>query len=275
MRNTTNRKCPACSVMLQQVSGSTAVCPKCFRQFSYQNTAFRSQTPTAADEKDMEKSGTAIILLIVGIVLTFSVGLLPLAVFLTVMLIKTCKKVSENPAAQPQPVRYVPCGKQLQTRGDYIRSFSAMQLYDMPLGPYGERALHQIEQLEQKQQALTAMLGKEHPFIKNGNEAETYILKNCKQILYRLKFCDQTDPDLCRAHADFLEGRLADNEKILRDFENLIIEVSQLDLDTPETKPCLDVLAATLHDVRTQDGALPDAVMYHDNEQIMLHRMTG
>ncbi len=275
MLNATSRKCPACSVMLQQVSGSTAVCPKCFRQFSYQNTAFRSATPTAADEKAMEQSGTAIVLLIAGIVVTFAVGLIPIAIFLTVTLVRICKKVAENPAAQPKQMSYVPCGKQLQTRTDYLRSFGAMQLYDMPLGPYGERAMHQIEQLEQKQQALTAMLGKEHPFIKNGNEAEAYILKNCKQILYRLKYCDQTDPNLCRVHADFLEGRLADNEKILRDFENLVIEVSQLDLDTPETKPCLDVLAATLHDVRTQEGALPDDVMYEYDSNMMQRRMSG
>ena len=54
-----------------------------------------------------------------------------------------------------------------------------------------------------------------------------------------------------------------------------MIEVSQLDLDTPETKPCLDVLAATLHDVRTQEGALPDDVMYEYDSNMMQRRMSG
>lgn len=256
MLNNTTRRCPACGVALRQESGSAMVCPKCFREFSAKNQAFSSRpNASPADGGGRE---LLIVLLITAIVFTFAVGMIPIGILLTGSLVSCFRKSANSPAAESAPVRYVPCGKMLQTRADYIRSFRSMALYDMPLGIYGERAVHQVTRLEQKQQALQTMLGKNHPFIRNGDEAETYILKNIKQILYRLKFCDQSDPDLCRMHAEYLEGRLAENEKILRDYENLVIEVTQLDLDTPETKPCLDVLAETLHNVRTQDGALPD-----------------
>ena len=146
-----------------------------------------------------------------------------------------------------------------------------MNFATMPLGVYGERALHQLERLEQKQEALAAMLGKNHPFIRNGDDAEIFILKNCRQVLYRLKYCDQSDPNFCRIHAEYLEERLAENEKVLGDFEKLVIEVTQLDLDTPQTAPCLDVLAETLHGVRTQDGALPDDFDNLFSRQMMMH----
>ena len=255
MLNNTTRRCPACGVLLRQENGNAAVCPKCFREFRYQNDSFSSRT--ASDDTDAWRE-VVIILLVLGIVFTFATGLIPLAIILTSVLAHNFKKSAKEPNMKIETKRNVPYGTVLQTRADYLRNFRAMTLYEMPLGIYGERALHQIERLEQKQQALRTMLGKDHPFIRNGDEAERYILKNCKQILYRLKFCDQSNPDLCRMHAEYLEGRLADNEKILRDYENLVIEVTQLDLDMPETKPCLDVLADTLYRVRTQDGALSE-----------------
>ena len=271
MLNNTTRKCPACSVMLQPVTGSSAVCPKCFRQFSYQNTAFRSNTQSSTDPFADNKREVKAVLLFIGMISTLAVGMIPITVFLTVLFVRLCSEASAQNSKAPEG-KIIPTCMYLNKRSDYIRVFRTARFDEMPLGIYGERALHQIERLEQKQQALVAMLGKEHPFIHNGDEAEVYILKNCKQVLYRLKYCDQSDPDLCRVHADFLEGRLADNEKILHDFENL---VTQLDLDTPETKPCLDVLAATLHDVRTQDGALPDEIRYDYSSAMMQQRMSG
>lgn len=275
MLNNTTRRCPACGVVLQQKSGNSGICPRCFREFCYTRESFHSRTVSNNKTSDMDRD-TKIGLLFVGIFVSFAVGLIPVGIFLAIMLAKLC---NEDPKAKTntgnKPGRIIPTGEFLKTRSDYIRVFRSTNFNEMPLGIYGVRALHQIERLEQKQTALVSMLGKNHPFLRNGDEAELYILKNCKQVYYRLKFCDQSDPEFCRLHAEYLEKVLADNEKILHDYEKLVIEVTQLDLDMPETAPCLDVLADTLHNVRTQDGTLPDDFDFEFesgfNRQMMMH----
>lgn len=259
MLNNTTRRCPACGVILRQQNANTCICPRCYREFCYTHEAFRGRVPAASANDGTRE--VKIFLVIIAMVLTLLTGLLPITIMLTCELVSLCKQADKAEAAKA-PAKVLPTGTYLQKRSDYIRVFRTLDFGAMPLGIYGERALHQIERLEQKQEALAAMLGKTHPFIRNGDEAEVFILKNCKQVLYRLKYCDQSDPNFCRVHADYLEERLAENEKILCDFEKLVIEVTQLDLDTPETAPCLDVLAETLHNVRTQDGALPDAFSF-------------
>ena len=48
---------------------------------------------------------------------------------------------------------------------------------------------------------------------------------------------------------------------MLRDFEKLIIEVTQMNQDMPVQEPCLDVLADTLRKVRTQETVMPQQRM--------------
>ena len=274
MLNNTTRRCPACGVLLRQNTNNSAVCPKCFREFCYSSEAFSSKATGSTDPFEGNKREIKIVLLLVGMICSLAVGLIPLAIFLIVMFVRTCAETEQNSEKKPEP-RLLATGVYLKTRSDYIRVFRTVHFDEMPLGIYGARALHQLERLEQKQQALAEMLGKTHPFIRNGDEAEIYILRNCKQILYRLKYCDQNDPALCRVHADFLEERLADNEKVLRDFESLVIEVTQLNLDMPAAAPCLDVLADTLRNVRTQDGALPDDFEFSFDSTVSRQMMHG
>ena len=139
----------------------------------------------------------------------------------------------------------------MATHYDYYAQLQMLNLESMPLGRFGIEAAEQIRRLDSKMDALRALLPAEHPFFRNAADAEKYILENCKQILYRLKYCDQKDRALCRVHAKYLEARLAENEKVLRDFENLIIEVTQMNDDLPQQQPCLDVIADTLHQIRT------------------------
>ena len=268
MLNNTTRRCPACGVMLRQQGGNTGVCPQCYRSFCYTSEAFsgRAQAASAGDGTREVK----IVLLIIGIMMSLVTGLLPITVMLVCALVGNCKNADKTAAVSNPQGRVVPTGTYLKKRSDYIRVFRTIDFASMPLGIYGERALHQVERLDRKQEALAAMLGKDHPFIRSGDEAEMFILKNCKQVLYRLKYCDQGDPAFCRVHAEYLEERLAENEKILGDFEKLVIEVTQLDLDMPQTAPCLDVLADTLHNVRTQDGALPDQFDPMFSRQMMM-----
>lgn len=257
MRNQTNRTCPVCGLTLHRISDDTAVCSHCFRDFQIlEGVPFRSeQGTTNSDKADTLKKMKPFI--IPGIAISFATGLFPLGVMLIVMLSTLNKQEKADPAEEKPTHTNLSNSKVPKTRADYLCAFHALPRITMPLGIYADRAIRQINRLEQKQQALSTMLGKDHPFIRNGNEAEAYILKNCRQMLYRLEFCDQSSPEFCRIHAEFLEEKLAENETVLYDFEKLVIEVTQLDLDSQETPPCLDVLAETLHNVRTLDGTLP------------------
>lgn len=253
MQNYVNNQCPACRLSLRLSSGNTAVCPQCFRTFQLQNETLKSPSAESQSQQSADLKPTGVFALyIVGIILSIVFGAFPLTIFLSIKLMKHCRQTDLQQPAQKQNTGGTP----LKTCADHLCALRSLPLYDMPLGSYGNRAVRQIERLEQKQKALVTMLGSDHPFIRNGNEAENYILKNCRQILYRLEFCEQSDPEFYGRHAEFLEERLDENEKVLHDFENLVIEVTQLDLDSPESAPCLDVLADTLHDLRTQDDLL-------------------
>ena len=198
MLNTTTRRCPACGVMLRQQNGNTGVCPQCYRKFCYKSEAFSGRTP-AASACDGSRE-IKIFFLVIAIFLSFLTGLLPITIMLVCGLVRLCKEADNGAAVSNPQGRVVPTGTYLQKRSDYIRVFRTMNFVTMPLGVYGERALHQLERLEQKQEAVT-----------------------------------------------------------------------QLDLDTPQTAPCLDVLAETLHGVRTQGGALPDDFDNLFSRQMMMH----
>lgn len=271
--STQNVRCPVCSTPLRSGAANTMLCPNCFRQYRMHDDAFgRSMVRLPADrqthENAEEKYAPAIALFIFGIIFTAAIGAIPLTILFCVLLGGTVKKQKKDgelaslflPSAAQEKIPAA-AGKKLVSRADYIRMLRALELYDMPLGSYGERAISQINRLIVKQEALITLLGSDHPFIQNANDAEAYILSNCKQIIYRLKFCDQNDPCLCRMHAEFLEKRLADNDRVLNDFENLVMEVTEFNSTTPVRQPCLDVLADTLRGIRC--GDLPQEELQH------------
>ena len=264
-------KCPACGIALRRGTGNLAVCPKCLR--SFRNTTNPSAVPIApyaqsspADSAlrlngDVRKRKLAAVLLSLAFCgLIGGLYATPLVIFFAVFLIRcVIDAAADDKAETPDPQFEAVRLANLKTPAEYRAAFYNMPLDTMPLGKYGAAAAEQTVQLENKMQALREMLGKGHPFEKNADEASRYVLANCKQVLYRLRYCDQKDPALCRAHGEYLQERLQENTKVLRDFERLIIEVTQMNDDMPAQEPCLDVLADTLQTVRTRDGALPDA----------------
>ena len=256
-------KCPACGVALRGGSGNVSVCPRCLRGFRSTEPAIFSaagqpQTTCTDTQKQLNGSEKKIAALLVAIMfagMTGGASALPVILILSVLIlvfsVKSLMQETEQSAQIPAAT-----GEKLKTPSDYVRQFHTLPLETMPLGAYGEEAVRQIGMLETKLQAIQDMLGKEHPFEKNAEEASRFVLANCKQILYRLRYCDQSDPALCRVHAEYMQGRLHENARVLRDFEQLIIEVTQMNDDLPVQEPCLDVLADTLRNVRTQGGTL-------------------
>jgi hypothetical protein len=66
MLNNTTRRCPACGVILQQKSGNSGICPRCFREFCYTRESFHSRTVSNSQTSDMDRD-TKIGLIFVGI----------------------------------------------------------------------------------------------------------------------------------------------------------------------------------------------------------------
>lgn len=147
--------------------------------------------------------------------------------------------------------------KKLKDANDYIKAFNAWLHEDTPFADYIKMAVKQLESLKRKQRALRAVLddSKDSPFLTTANDVDTYILANCKRILNRVMIYDQGEPHKYNMHVSYLQEILGENAHVLSDFENLILEVSQIGDDANAATPCLNELTHALRSVRSgNDG---------------------
>lgn len=266
-------ECPFCKAKLHDNRYGFMICPQCRRSFRNQRLVphvltVRTDPPEPKDRQEIKKIlvhafiSTAIFLLLFLITVCGSdgdllgLGLLMFAVWLG-RIIWLCSRLSKLKHAG-----YIPpeSGEKLRSSSDYLTQLRMMQLDTMPLGSYGRRAMEQIELLERQMQAIGELTGTENPFAEQTDKAAQFIYANCKQIIYRLKYGDQGDPAFRGIHEAYLGSCLRENDKVLHDFGQLILEVTQMERDLTSEAPCLDILADTLRDVRTYDGALPDPI---------------
>ena len=142
--------------------------------------------------------------------------------------------------------------KKLKDADDYIKAFNAWLNEDTPFADYIKMAVKQLESLKRKQKALRAVLddSKDSPFLTTANEVDSYILANCKRILNRVMIYDQGEPHKYNMHVAYLQEILGENAHVLSDFENLILEVSQIGDDATAATPCLNELTNALRSVR-------------------------
>ena len=261
-----NYTCTFCGSPIRMSNGRMGgQCVRCGKYFSsdeiYRIALFREPKQRAVTVPKKLTPEKAAVLIPAFIFCMFAIPFSPLpmiALVLPVIVILSAKRLIEaDQDEDAESSKPVAAGEKLKNVDDFIRAFRTMPLDYMPLREEAGRALAQLDALKRKQIALAAMLSPDHAFIKSGNEAAAYIMNNLKQVLYRLRFCDQSDPELRRMHTKFLRERLDENDRILRDFENLIIEVTQLADDTPVTAPSLDVLAKTLHSINTGEEIPP------------------
>ena len=142
--------------------------------------------------------------------------------------------------------------KKLKDADDYIKAFNAWLNEDTPFADYIKMAVKQLESLKRKQKALRAVLddSKDSPFLTTANDVDSYILANCKRILNRVMIYDQGEPHKYNMHVAYLQEILGENAHVLSDFENLILEVSQIGDDATAATPCLNELTNALRSVR-------------------------
>ena len=147
--------------------------------------------------------------------------------------------------------------KKLKDADDYIRAFQAWLNEDTPFPEYIKLAINQLESLKRKQKALRAVLddSKDSPFLSTANEVDQYILANSKRILNRVMIYDQGDSHKYNMHVAYLQQVLGENAHVLSDFENLILEVSQIGDDATAATPCLNELTNALRNMRNGTDA--------------------
>lgn len=142
--------------------------------------------------------------------------------------------------------------KKLKTVDDFLRAFKAWLDEDTPFAEHIKIAIRQLESLKRKQKALRAVLddSEDSPFLSVAADVDTYILGNCKRILNRVMIYDSAEPHKYNMHVAYLQDVLGENAHVLSDFENLILEVSQIGDDRTADTPCLDELTDALRSVR-------------------------
>lgn len=143
--------------------------------------------------------------------------------------------------------------KRLKDTKDYIAAFEAWLREDTPFPDEMKIAMKQLESLERKQKALEAILSNDSdsPFLQTADEVEAYILANCKRVLNRVMIYDPNEPQKYQTHLMYLRQVLGQNAHVLSDFDNLILEVSQIGEDhSGASTPCLNELTAALRSVR-------------------------
>ena len=163
--------------------------------------------------------------------------------------------------------------KKLKDADDYIKAFNAWLNEDTPFENYIKIAIKQLESLKRKQQALRAVLddSKDSPFLTTAAEVDQYILANSKRILNRVMIYDQGDVAKYNEHAAYLETILGEDAHVLSDFENLILEVSQIgDNAIAAATPCLTELTNALRSVRSGEDAWDQQNQHFDPPQQMM-----
>ena len=136
-----------------------------------------------------------------------------------------------------------------ETIEDYIAVFRNMHAKAPACSCAGEAA-YQLRQFQKCKRALHFLMGsEEHPFLDAERSAEAYFLANCRKMYVRL-ICSDLNTIRNAAYADDFQQCLNDNAVVLRDFERLTVEVSQMNDQTPRVAPALDVIADALHEVR-------------------------
>ncbi len=243
--------CPDCGGILQSCGDDRfVICRRCGGKVSAQMLMYKTvQQP---------KEQRALIPVLCGLsmlLLPFPLGLL--LILLIVPLLSRLEQKTMTDKMQQKLSAPVGAGDRFRTPDDLLAAFRLLPLTYMPLRAEAGEAIAQLNQLNRKQLAIRALLEKDHPFRKSADDAAAYIMNNCKQILYRLQYCDQNDLSLREMHQTYLRGLLDENARVLQDFERLIIEITQMNDSLPAPVPSLDVLADTLYSIRTGEPEPP------------------
>lgn len=117
-------------------------------------------------------------------------------------------------------------------------------------------ARNQLENFLRKQSALQELTGQHAVFRDVSLDAEGYLLQNFRKILTRLRILDfnlnMRNPVGIQKHKIYFYQILEQNQEFLHQYENFVIEISQLGAEENKM-PCLALMTEALRDLRNQE----------------------
>lgn len=149
--------------------------------------------------------------------------------------------------------RYQP--DKLHSVQDYREALAYWQQPGHPFQQEVTMAIRQLDLFYQKQTALRALLGddarkQDNPFLSVSDDVRNYLLSNMKKILNRMTILDPNEQSRIPMHTEFLHHVLGQNKQLLSQYDNLIIEISQIG-DTAEMENLnLEAITNALRDLR-------------------------
>lgn len=147
----------------------------------------------------------------------------------------------------------------LRSVQDYRDALSSWESRDNPFGSEVQEGVRQLDLFKQKETALKALLGEQakdpaDPFLSVSNDVRDCLLSNMRKILNRMTIIDPMDASKFPMHNEFLHHVLGQNKQLLSQYDNLIIEISQIG-DSKELENLhLDNITKALRELRDEQN---------------------
>lgn len=147
----------------------------------------------------------------------------------------------------------------LKDVNDYKEALESCYSKKSPFASEIQTAIQQIVSIDKKNRVLNELLeqnNKSHftALTDLGNQAFTFLVNNVRKILNRIAIFDaDTDESLLEQHKNYIENLITSNENILKEFNKLLTEVSQLD-DTSNDDTLSQVLSDMTDSLKTLRG---------------------
>lgn len=148
--------------------------------------------------------------------------------------------------------------ERLRDAEDYQNAFEFWMKKSNPFRAEMRTAHHQIEVFRKKNRALRALLGEQarqegSPFFSVSEDVESCLLTNSKKILNRMTIIDPSEKTKYPMHAEFIRRILSQNQQLLSEYDNLVIEISQIG-DTSQVQSLqLEAITQALRELRDEN----------------------
>ncbi len=116
---------------------------------------------------------------------------------------------------------------------DYREALQSWKSSRNPFNNELNEATHQLDLFYQKQTALKALLGDQakepgNPFLSMSEDVQDCLFSNMKKLINRMTILDLEDQSRFPMHYEFIHSVLSQNKQLLTQYDNLIIEISQI-----------------------------------------------
>ena len=116
-------------------------------------------------------------------------------------------------------------------------------------------AIHQLDLFYQKETALRALLGDQakeagNPFLSVSQDVQECLFANMKKLINRMTILDFEDQSRFPMHYEFIRGVIGQNQQLLNQYDNLIIEISQIGDSSEMENLHLDNITEALRELR-------------------------